>query len=342
MDLKVAIIAISISAIAFNSFIKEPEKGIPNEVLIAFSKWKSSHQRLYSTPNEQSHRLRTFHKNYNLIKEINSANLSYTFTLNKFADMSKEEFAAKYLSEPVVNQEISLPISKEEDPKHKEEQQPPQGWDWSQHGCKTFIYDQGNKCNAGYAIAAVNALTYGWHNDKGGESIQQSPQEIIDCAFEKTTYGCSGGDIIGVFLYSLNKGLSTEKEYPYEGRATGKCSRTAPSQYKLESVRSMGHGNSDAIVKALRKKPVAVSVDASTWQFYKEGIFDGNGCSPSFVNHYVVLVGYGTSQSIPFWKLENSWGSNWGEEGYMRIQRASGMGNYPCGIPALGIYPIFW
>ena len=74
---------------------------IPSEIVVAFDQWKLNQKRLYSTPQEQSHRLRVFYDNYKLVEEVNAKNLSYTFGLNAFSDMSSEEFNAKYLQKPV-------------------------------------------------------------------------------------------------------------------------------------------------------------------------------------------------------------------------------------------------
>ena len=66
--------------------------------------------------------------------------------------------------------------------------------------------------------------------------------------------------------------------------------------------------------------PLAVAVDAGSWTAYSSGVFDG--CNFSFnigLNHAVQLVGYGTDPSKgDYWIVRNSWGPNWGEQGYIR------------------------
>lgn len=73
------------------------ESDIPSDIVLAFDQWKLAQKRLYATPQEQSHRLRVFFENYKLVEEVNSSNLSYTYGLNAFSDLSDEEFSAKYL-----------------------------------------------------------------------------------------------------------------------------------------------------------------------------------------------------------------------------------------------------
>ena len=91
------------SSVYFNQDnVSSLNSGIPSEVVVAFDQWKLGQKRLYSTPHEQQHRLSVFYENYKLVEEVNSQKLSYTFGLNAFSDLSKEEFAAKYLQKAVT------------------------------------------------------------------------------------------------------------------------------------------------------------------------------------------------------------------------------------------------
>lgn len=78
----------------------------------------------------------------------------------------------------------------------------------------------------------------------------------------------------------------------------------------------------------IKNGPISIAVDASDFQFYGGGVFTKNQCPNSKVNHAVVIVGYGTENGIPFWKVRNSWGANWGEKGYLRMERGTGT----CGL----------
>jgi len=71
--------------------------------------------------------------------------------------------------------------------------------------------------------------------------------------------------------------------------------------------------------------PIAVSVDASKWSRYSSGIFNGCDYAANIdINHAVVLVGYGTDEALgDYWLIRNSWGPNYGEDGYIRIARDS-------------------
>ena len=85
--------------------------------------------------------------------------------------------------------------------------------------------------------------------------------------------------------------------------------------------------------------PVTVGIDATNkiFQLYKTGIITIPG---NDVNHGVVAVGYGRENDLDFYKLRNSWGSIWGEDGYFRIQAGNNTVSIAQGLKAgLGVYP---
>jgi len=90
---------------------------------------------------------------------------------------------------------------------------------------------------------------------------------------------------------------------------------------------------------ALSRQPVSVGVDADVWQFYKGGVFV-NVCATE-LNHAVLAVGYGVDKETgqSFYKIKNSWGANWGEGGYIRVERTKIDGKGKCGILMRSSYP---
>ena len=127
------------------------------------------------------------------------------------------------------------------------------------------------------------------------------------------------------FNYIKDKGLTQSSKYPYSGRSQ-KC-QIDNGDLKINGVINVS--GCVALYNAILKKPVSVGVDASSWALYNSGIFRGCGTN---INHGVLLVGVNQS----YWKIKNSWGVAWGENGYIRIARGN-----TCGVCSIPSYPSF-
>jgi hypothetical protein len=98
--------------------------------------------------------------------------------------------------------------------------------------------------------------------------------------------------------------------------------------------------NEDQLLAAVRRSPVSVVIDASeSIQLYKGGVVT-SGCSSTKYNHAVLVVGFGTERGIDYWLVKNSWGENWGDEGYVKIERGANVSSGRCGIALQPVYPI--
>ena len=126
------------------------------------------------------------------------------------------------------------------------------------------------------------------------------------------------------FLYiKANDGLSLEDDYTYKGR-DGECKKSDYTHYDpISGFEIVEHENSTALMAALVNGPVSIGIEAdqTAFQYYDGGVLDGL-CGTS-IDHGVVAVGYGVDEKSgqKYWKVKNSWGSDWGEEGYVRICR---------------------
>ena len=114
------------------------------------------------------------------------------------------------------------------------------------------------------------------------------------------------------FQYVRDKGLNYGRDYPYTAVTSGCRNDNGPK--KIASFTQVpGCTN---LENSLNQRPVSVAVDASNWSPYRSGVF--NNCATN-VNHGVLAVGYNGD----YWKIKNSWGTGWGESGFIRLARGN-------------------
>lgn len=114
------------------------------------------------------------------------------------------------------------------------------------------------------------------------------------------------------FEYAIDNGLAISDDYPYV--AKDQACKIEGGDYKVtDYVDIVG---CDDLLNALSARPISVAVDASNWSPYRSGILSTCGVS---VNHGVLLIGAADG----FWRIKNSWGANWGENGFIRISRGN-------------------
>ena len=143
----------------------------------------------------------------------------------------------------------------------------------------------------------------------------------------------TGGNPFFAFFFIHRYGLVPWKEYPYTGRRGRRCQLDSIEK-PIVTVQSWGFlpkNDEDTIQVALRYiGPVSVNINAADPSFlgYGGGIYDNPNCNPKELNHSVLIVGYDQTivngKVVRYWIVRNSWGSGWGENGYIRIKRGSG------------------
>jgi len=201
----------------------------------------------------------------------------------------------------------------------------PDKWDWRDQKVVTAVKDQGG-CGSCWAFAAVESIESALIQATG-KTLLLSSQNMVSCTPNPQhcggTGGCAGATSELGYQYVADKGIASEKDYPYRA-TTGRCDETKPKSARIHSFVKLPENNYTALITALATiGPIAVSVDAEPWMGYSRGVFTGCGLTRIDINHAVQAVGYGTDNGKDYWIIRNSWGSFWGESGYIRLFRHS-------------------
>ncbi|CAO3644645.1 unnamed protein product [Cunninghamella echinulata] len=226
--------------------------------------------------------------------------------------------------------------------------------DWREKGYVTPVKDQG-QCGASYAFAAISALE-GAHFSKTGKLVSLSEQQIIDCSGPNGNNGCGGGGGVPsadtkmndggepdqVFAYiKMNGGVQDEASYPYtaeDGDCNFSKNNIAATLTGFVDIPSMSE---EDLQRAIAKVgPIAAGIDASlaSFQDYTGGIYHDTSCSTTMLDHHVTIVGYNLEdEANPYYIIKNSWGTGWGESGYMKMAANKNT----CGIATEASYPTF-
>lgn len=217
-------------------------------------------------------------------------------------------------------------------------------WNWVDKGAVTPIRDQ-KSCGSCYAFSICAAIESAILINTGHQVVL-SPQQIVDCSGRSTIYknlGCDGGGIESSFEYVKLNGLESETDYPYRNRQS-KCTYTTDKEiYKISSFDFVYNDLKGMYNGLIKKGPLVVFVSASSKSFinYASGIYNDIKCSSNedSLDHALDIVGYGTDETTKqdYWLLKNSWGKDWGENGFMRIAR----GINKCGIETISYFPIY-
>jgi hypothetical protein len=191
----------------------------------------------------------------------------------------------------------------------------PEHFDWKDEGVETPVRNHGN-CGSCWAFASVQTLEGAMK--RLGKVIDFSEQQVTSCY--KEAYGCNGGWFAGKLL--VNPGLTTEEEYPYVAK-TGRCRTNITPVEKAVTYGFAGpqggKPTTDQIKEAIMQYGfISATVSATNkWGSYKGGTF--KGCSGGQTNHMVTLTGWKTENGKTIWRMKNSWGTGWGDNGYMDI-----------------------
>ncbi|KAG0528037.1 hypothetical protein BDA96_06G284200 [Sorghum bicolor] len=313
------------------------------QVRAMYDQWMARHGKAASNAlGEHDRRFRAFWDNLRFVDAHNAraGARGYRLGINRFADLTNAEFRAAYLSAGARNGTATAATG--ERYRHDGVEALPEFVDWRQKGAVAPVKNQG-QCGSCWAFSAVGAVE-GINQIVTGELVTLSEQELVDCSKNGQNGGCDGGMMDDAFAFIVgNGGIDTDKDYPYTAR-DGKCDVAKRSRHvvSIDGFEGVPRNDEKSLQKAVAHQPVAVAIEAGgrEFQLYQSGVFTGR-CGTS-LDHGVVAVGYGTEADggRDYWLVRNSWGADWGEGGYIRMERNVGARAGKCGIAMEASYPV--
>jgi len=304
----------------------------------SFTTFMKKYHKSY-TPEEFHAKYATFKENLMELERRSAIKGSAVHNVTKFFDMSHSEFR-KYpcgvdkLSELTSSRPNFVPSLSTEEPSMVEV---PDNFDWTTKGAVTPIKNQA-QCGSCWAFSVIGNIE-GVNFVQNAKLISLSEQQEVSCS--TTDYGCEGGwpfwAMSDMIAAPYNGRIDTESGYPYTSQDgdNGVCKfGTRDVGTTIKSYKSWCTENTAACAETLMQQllvqygPLSVCLDAGPMQYYQGGIDDPPDCDPDAIDHCVTMVGYGVDNGTPFWKIKNSWGTDWGENGFYRLIRGTGA----CGI----------
>jgi len=303
-----------------------------------FFNWLMEHKIEATSGDHFVKMIQNFANNDDIITQHNNQNLPYTLGHNQFSHLSVEEY----------REYVKLGLNKPENIVADEIHEAPadvstlaSSIDWVAQGSVTPVKDQG-QCGSCWSFSATGAME-GAYKNKKGTLPSLSEQNFVDCDNRSnggSDLGCNGGLMDSAFSWAKkNGGLCTEAAYPYTSGTTkksGTCNQTSckKAEYAPIGYTDVAKKIDSAMMSALALGPVSIAIEAdqSAFQLYKSGVFTG-ACGTN-LDHGVLAVGYGTEGGKDFYLVKNSWGTSWGDKGYIKLGRGrsynSGAGQ--CGM----------
>jgi len=305
--------------------------------LESFRVFSGRYGKLYSNDLETQHAFSNFQANLGRIAQLNEragrvskSKDAAVYGITKFADLSPEEFKQQYLLSGLSQrkQDSRAPFSVL-DTKIVEL---PTEFDWRSKGAVTPVKNQG-QCGSCWAFSTSEAIESQWFLH-GNPLTELSIQQIVDCDVGRNDSGCNGGDTVTAYEYVIAAGgLETEQAYPYTAE-NGQCvfsKNSVVAHISNWTYVTTTKNETQMQVGLVARGPLSICVEAETWQFYIGGVVT-DLCGQN-LDHCVAITGfqpyttwYGETYQV--WNIRNSWGADWGESGYIYVERGFDL----CGV----------
>jgi len=300
--------------------------------------YKATYNKQYTTEVEYMRRF-IWERNLQLIdshnKEAALGLHTYTLGMNEYADLENSEFVAMMNG---YKQNVSRSVCTKYNPSGNP-QDLPDTVDWRQKGYVTEIKNQG-QCGSCWSFSTTGSLE-GQNFKKTGKLVSLSEKNLMDCSKKEGNKGCEGGLMDNAFAYVIkNNGIDTEESYPYKPKDSRTCefkeADVGATEVGCEDIDVGSESDLQAAVAAIGPISVAIDASHSSFQLYRSGVYNERRCSSKKLDHGVLAVGYGTEESKDYWLVKNSWGTSWGQRGYIMMSRNK---ENQCGIATSASFP---
>lgn len=328
-----SLIAFSISAFCFSIFITTSVADVIDE-FPQFTSFQERFNKKYNNIVEFENRFAIFRSNLHVINTHNlDMNKNFTMGINQFSDLTSDEFKELFVSG--LKKEVGSYGCKSFSSSGKGL---PDSIDWRTLGVVTSVKDQG-QCGSCWTFSATGAAEGAWAIARS-ELIDLSEQQLVDCAtgINYGSHGCSGGQMEGAFKYLITNGQCDLASYPYTAKdgVCHSCSKVVSFSQCYDVIPN----DQVSLKSAVAQQPISIAIEADTryFQSYSGGILTSSSCGTT-LDHGVLIVGYGAENGQKYWLVKNSWGTTWGDFGYVKIARSESVND--AGVCGIAMDPSF-
>jgi len=317
----------------------------------------------YKSMEEYQLRRSIFEKNLAKMVEHNkkyeAGEVTWWMKMNEDMDLTSEEFMAKrtggipkYDNTTVFENTLDERIIA----KMNKMAPTPRDFNWVNQGMVSSVKNQA-QCGSCAAFSAMGAIE-SCYRIKGDMTDDLSEQHILDCAYNYVVndeygswgaYGCDGAWPVAYVDWVKNNGMNQEESaYPYRSGSSGNVYSCSPSsngyhtQTRVNGYYNKWYMNEMEMESLIMTNPVSTSLQVTNnWGSYGGGVMNDYSCCNAAtdsscvynLNHAILVVGYGhdSASGLDYWLIKNSWGTWWGENGYLKLKKGTGH----CGVGSL-------